>query len=56
MTPLDQTPWGWQFAVGAIGSGLLFVVPFLIAAYLASDFHARGLARLRRYRQKGTTR
>lgn len=48
MSPLDAMPFGWHFALDAIGSGLLFLAPFLIASYLASDTHARRRARVQR--------
>lgn len=52
ITPADSTPLP-IYALGAILGALTFLTPILIAAYLTSDFHARGLARLRRHRQKG---
>lgn len=44
----DTQPFGWHFAFVAVGTGLVYALPLLIAAYMTSDFHRRGVARLRR--------
>jgi MFS superfamily sulfate permease-like transporter len=55
-TTADAHPLTWGYVLGAIALALLFGWPWLLTAYLESNFHRRGVARRRAHvrRQKGT--
>jgi hypothetical protein len=52
-TAADAAPMPlWLYALGAMSAALTVASPWLLAAYLDSNFHRRGVARLRAHRQR----